>query len=132
MYKILLSTDKQKHAKQDMLSIKRIKDHKVLTNKNDILNEVRNFYANLYVENLEQDLCGRNCTNFPTSAQKINKQDQMLHKLSKTVSRKNRQLCEKEAKLKRFRKPYQYFKTINLQEMMALRHNFPKPFRIHY
>ena len=125
MYKILLSTDKQKHAKQDMLSIKRIKDHKVLTNKNGILNEVRNFYANLYAENLEQDLCGRNCTNFPTSAQKINKQDKMLLKLSKTVSRKNRQLCEKEIK-------YQYFKTINLQEMMALRQNFPKPFRIHY
>lgn len=48
MNKILLpQIEKRKHAKQNMLSIRRIKDGKILTNQEDILNEVKNFYTNL-------------------------------------------------------------------------------------
>ena len=65
--------DKRKHAKQDMYSIKRIKDGKVLTNQNDILNEVKNFYTNLYAENPKQDIRRRISTNSPDGVQKITK-----------------------------------------------------------
>ena len=54
---------KRKHANQDMLSIKRIKDSKTLTKQTAILDEVKNFYANLYSKNSEQELCGCNSTN---------------------------------------------------------------------
>ena len=54
---------KRKHANQDMLSIKRIKDSKTLTKQTEILDEVKNFYANLYSKNSEQELCERNNTN---------------------------------------------------------------------
>ena len=46
-----------------MLSIKRIKDSKTLTKQIEILDEVKNFYANLYSKNSEQELCERNNTN---------------------------------------------------------------------
>ena len=45
-----------------MLSIKRVKDGKVLTDQTDILIEVKDFYANLYTKNLEQGSCRRNST----------------------------------------------------------------------
>ena len=77
--------EKCTNATKDMLSIKRIKDGKILTDQIDILNEAKNFYANLYTEKLEQDFRGRNST---IRAQKQYKQ--MLRKLSKTVSCKNR------------------------------------------
>ena len=87
--------EKRKNAKQDMLSIKRIKDGKILTEQAEILNEVKNFYANLYAENSKQDFCGRNRSSYTNGAQKKRKQEEMLRKLSKTVSRENRELCEK-------------------------------------
>ena len=86
---------KRKHANQDMLSIKRIKDGKILTEQTEILHEVKNFYANLYSKDSEQVSRGRNSTHPSSSAQKTQKQGEMLRKLSKTVSRQNRQLCEK-------------------------------------
>ena len=76
----------RKNAKQDMLSIKRIKDGKLLTNQADILNEVKNFYAKFYTENSEQAFCGRNRSTSSNGAQKARMQEQMLRKLSKTVS----------------------------------------------
>ena len=78
--------EKHKNSKQDMLSINRIKDGKLLTDQKEILSEVLNFYFNLYAENS----CGRISTNL----QKTNKQDEMLQKISKTVSRENKDYCE--------------------------------------
>ena len=43
--------EKHKNSKQDMLSINRIKDGKLLTDQKEILSEVLNFYFNLYAEN---------------------------------------------------------------------------------
>ena len=60
------------------------------------LNEVQNFYANLYAKNSEQDICGRNSSTPSDSVQKTRKQTEMLRKLYKTVSPQNRQLCEKD------------------------------------
>ena len=44
--------EKRTNAKQDMLSITTVKDGKVVTDQTDILNKVKNFYANLYPKNL--------------------------------------------------------------------------------
>ena len=45
---------KRKHANQDMLSIKRIKDGKTLTKQTEILDEVKNFYAKLLCQTLRK------------------------------------------------------------------------------
>ena len=73
--------EKHKNSKQDMLSMNRIKDGKLLTDQKEILSEVRNFYSNLYAEN--------SCGWISTNLQKTNKQYEMLRKISKTVLRKN-------------------------------------------
>ena len=88
--------EKHKNSKQDMLSINRIKDGKLLTDQKEILSEVRNFYSNLYSENS----CGRISTN----PQKTNKQNEMLRKISKTVSRQNKNKCELPFHLTEIRK----------------------------
>ena len=82
--------EKHKNSKQDMLSINRISDGKLLTSQNDILNEVKTFYANLYSNKQNQNVCGR----ISTTLNKTLKQDEMLRKISKTVSRENKQHCE--------------------------------------
>ena len=51
--------EKHKNSKQDMLSITRIKDGKLLTNQKEILKEVKNFYANLYANNQNDVICGQ-------------------------------------------------------------------------
>ena len=88
MHKIFFFTqiEQRTNAKQDMLSIKRIKDGKLLTNQAGILNEVKNFYAKLYTKKSEQDFCGRNRSISSNGAQKARMQEYMLRKLSKTVS----------------------------------------------
>ena len=43
-------TEKHKNAKQDMLSITTIKDGKLLTSQKEILDKVKNFYADLYTD----------------------------------------------------------------------------------
>ena len=55
-----------------------------------------NFYAKLYAKNTTQDNWGRNRAILFDGALKTRKQGEMLRKLSKTVSRHNRQLCEKD------------------------------------
>ena len=42
-----------------MLSIYRIKDGKLPTNQNDILDEVKTFYTNLYADKQEQSFADR-------------------------------------------------------------------------
>ena len=78
--------EQRTNAKQDMLSIKRIEDVKLLTNQADILNEVKNFYTKLYTEKSEQAFCGRNRSTSSNSAEKARMQEEILRKLSKTVS----------------------------------------------
>ena len=95
---------KRKNANQDMLSIKRIKDGKMLTKQTEVLDEVKNFYAKLYAKNTEQDSCGRNRATLFDGALKMRKQGEMLRKLSKTVSRQNRQICEKDITTDEIRK----------------------------
>ena len=46
--------EKCTNTKQDTLSIKRIKNRRVLTDQTHNLNEVKNYYAKLYAKNLEQ------------------------------------------------------------------------------
>ena len=95
---------KRKHANQDMLSIKRIKDGKILNKQTEILDEVKHFYGKLYAKNIEQDSCGRNRDILFDSVRKMRKQGEMLRKLSKTVSRQNRQMCEKDITTDEIRK----------------------------
>ena len=95
---------KRKNANQDMLSIKRIKDGKMLTKQTEVLDEVKNFYAKLYAKNTEQDSCGRNRATLFDGALKMRKQGEMLRKLSKTVSRQNRQIREKDITTDEIRK----------------------------
>ena len=109
-----------------MLSIKRITNGKVLTNQNDILNEVS--YGNLYAEKSEQDTCGPNSTDFPTGTQKISKQEQMLRKPSKTVSRKNRQFCEKEITTQEIQKAIPTFQNNKSPRNDGLTPEFYKTF----
>ena len=73
-----------------MLSINRISDGKLLTNQNDILDEVKTFYAHLYANKQNPNFCGR----ISTTPKKTLKQDEMLRKISKTVSRENKQRDE--------------------------------------
>ena len=82
--------EKHQNSKQDMLSIYRINDGKLLTNQKDILDEVKTFYANLYADKQEQSFCRR----ISTTHNKTMKQDEMLRKISKTVSYENKQHCE--------------------------------------
>ena len=79
-----------------MLSINRIKDGKLLKNQKDILNEVKNFYANLYTNKQNESFCRR----ISTTCNKTTKQDEMLWKISKTVSRENRQNCKEPFNIK--------------------------------
>ena len=83
--------EKHKNSKQDMLSITRIKDGKLLRKQKEILKEVKNFYAYLYANNQNEVACRR----ISTTQNKTIKQDEMLSKISKTVSRENRQHCDK-------------------------------------
>ena len=55
----------------------------------------------------------------------------MLHKLSKTVSRKNRELCEEDITTAEIQKDISIFKTTNLLEMIVLRGNSTKFFWIY-
>ena len=88
-----------------MLSINRINDGKLLTNQKDILNEVKNFYANVYAENpQEMDLCGRISTTSSNGAQKTCKQKHMLQKISKTFSPQNKQVCEEPLTIQEIKK----------------------------
>ena len=41
-----------------MLSVTRIKDGKLLTNQKEILDEVKNFYANLYADKQNESFFG--------------------------------------------------------------------------
>ena len=50
--------EKHKNSKQDMLSVTRIKDGKLLTNQKEILDEVKNFYANLYADKQNESFFG--------------------------------------------------------------------------
>ena len=100
--------EKRRNATKDMLSIKRVKDGKIITDQIDTLNEVKNFYANLYTQNLEQGFCGRNST---IGAQKQYKQNEMLRKLSKTVSPKNRAICEKDVTTEEIKKAISTFEN---------------------
>ena len=100
--------EKRSNAKHDMLSVKRVKDGKVLTDQTDILNEVKNFYQNLYSQNLEQSFCGRNSI---TRDQKSYKQEQVLRKLSKTVSHKNKAICEKDITIEEIKKAISTFEN---------------------
>ena len=88
-----------------MLSINRINDGKLLTNQKDILNEVKNFHANLYADNpQEMDSCGRINTTPSNGAQKTHKQKEMLWKISKTVSPQNKQVCEEPLTIQEIKK----------------------------
>lgn len=78
---------KRKYANQDMLSIKRINDSKILTKQTEILNEVKNFYANLYAKNSKQGLCGRNSSTPFEGTQKTRKQENSLVKIDKLVKK---------------------------------------------
>ena len=59
-----------------------------MTEQSNILNEVKNFYVNLYIKNIEQ---GCNSTNFSNGPQKTCKQGEIL-----PVSHKKRELCQKD------------------------------------
>ena len=91
--------EKRNNSKQDMPSITRVKDGKLLTEQKDILNEVKNFYADLYSNN-QNEICGR----ISTIQNKTTKQEEMLRKISKTVSRENKQHCEDPINTKDIRK----------------------------
>ena len=82
--------EKHKNAKQDMFSITSIKNGKLLTSQKEILDEVKEFYADLYAEKQTNNFCGR----ISTTHEKTRKQDEMLRKISKTVSLQNKQHCE--------------------------------------
>ena len=82
-----------------MLSVTRIKDGKLLTNQKEILDEVKNFYANLYADKQNESFFGQ----ISTTLNKTTKQDEMLWKISQTVSRENRQYCEELFKTKEIR-----------------------------
>ena len=91
--------EKHNNAKQDMMSINRQKDGKLLTKQKEILDEVQNFYANLYANDQNPDSCGR----ISTTQNKITKQEEMLRKISKTVSLENRTNCDKPFNTKEIR-----------------------------
>ena len=82
--------EKHKNSKQDMTSINRLKDGKLLKEQKEILDEV-NYYANLFAKEQNQDTCGR----ISTTQDKTIKQEEMLRKISKTVSLENKTQCDK-------------------------------------
>ena len=77
--------EKHKNSKQVMLSTNRITDGKLLTNHKEILDEVKNFYADLYADKQNNNFCGR----ISTTQNKIKKQEEMLQKISKFLVKTN-------------------------------------------
>ena len=77
--------EKHKNSKQDMLSIHRITDGKLLTNQKEILDEVKNFYIDLYADKQNSNFCGW----ISTTQNKTKKQDEMLQKISKFLVKTN-------------------------------------------
>lgn len=112
-----------------MLSINRINDGKLLTNQKDILNEVKNFYANVYAENpQEMDLCGRISTTSSNGAQKMRKQKHMLQKISKTFSPQNKQVCEEPLTIQEIKKAISTLEKIKSPGNDGLTGEFYKAF----
>ena len=68
-----------------MLSRNRITDGKLLTNQKEILDEVKNFYADLYADKQNNNFSGR----ISTTQNKTKKQDEMLQKISKFLIKTN-------------------------------------------
>ena len=68
-----------------MLSIHRITDGKLLTNQKEILDEVKNFYTDLYTDKQNSNFCGW----ISTTQNKTKKQDEMLQKISKFLVKTN-------------------------------------------
>ena len=77
--------EKHKNSKQVMLSTNRITDGKLLTNHKEILDEVKNFYADLYADKQNNNFCGR----ISTTQNKIKKQEEMLQKIPKFLVKTN-------------------------------------------
>ena len=112
-----------------MLSINRINDGKLLTNQKDILNEVKNFYANLYAENpQEMDLCRRISTTPSNGAQKTRKQKHMLRKISKTFPPQNKQVCKEPLTIQEIKKAISTLENIKSPGNDGLTGEFYKAF----
>ena len=75
-----------------------LQDGKLLTEQKEILDGVKQFYANLYAKNQNQVICG----GISTTQDKTAKQE-ILRKISKTVSRENKLHCDKPFNSKEIR-----------------------------
>ena len=76
-----------------------LQDGKLLTEQKEILDGVKQFYANLYAKNQNQVICGR----VSTTQDKTAKQEEILRKISKTVSHENKLHCDKPFNSKEIR-----------------------------